>query len=132
MNIFFFLLITTLFAHTPEEIDEHRKTSDLTIVEYMSDSCSFCKKIEDEIQQTIKDLELIDGVKMFQINCKEHKEYCERDGVKSYPTIIPIRNNFMYKELLRPRECWNWKLQILELLHIPIPEESVGKTKHKN
>ena len=126
-----FALIAATYAATLEEIDKARESGDLVVIEYYSPTCHFCNLIEKEMEQTIKDMKIVKGVQMFQVDCSANKEYCEKDGVTAFPTIIPIRKNKMYKDLLRPRECWNWKLNILEILHSPVPDYIETRTKHK-
>ncbi|EDR28304.1 hypothetical protein EDI_244360 [Entamoeba dispar SAW760] len=131
MKVLFICLICVLVQSrsTPEEIDQYRNSSKLVVIEYMSETCYFCQLIDKEINETISELSMLNNIKMFQIDCNKYKSYCERDGVSAYPSIVPIRNNFMYNELKKPREGWNWKLQILEIANSPMPKYVVGRTK---
>ncbi|EKE43020.1 hypothetical protein ENUP19_0278G0012 [Entamoeba nuttalli] len=131
MKFLFICLIYVLVQSrsTPEEIDQYRNSSKLVVIEYMSEKCQFCQLIDKEMNETISELSMLNNIKIFQIDCDKYKSYCERDGVSAYPTILPIRNNFMYNELRRPREGWNWKLQILEIANAPMPKYVVGRTK---
>ncbi|BFU18219.1 thioredoxin, putative [Entamoeba histolytica HM-1:IMSS-B] len=134
MKVLFICLICVLVQSrsTPEEIDQYRNSSKLVVIEYMSEKCHFCQLIDKEMNETISELAMLNNIKIFQIDCDKHKSYCKRDGVSAYPTILPIRNNFMYNELKRPREGWNWKLQILEIANAPMPKYVVGRTKLNN
>ncbi|ELP93504.1 hypothetical protein EIN_060190 [Entamoeba invadens IP1] len=127
------LLVCGVFSSegTPEEVEKYIKEGGLVIVKYYKESCPFCVKIVKEFQKFENDLKYLgDRVHVFDIDCPKHKEFCDKQDINSFPTIVPYYHKWMYEELRSPREVYSWKLQTLEILNSPLPQKYIGKTKH--
>ncbi|ELP84443.1 hypothetical protein EIN_167580 [Entamoeba invadens IP1] len=134
MGVLFLVLfcLTLSRESTGEEADKAIEAGGLVVVKYYLETCHFCTKIKEEYKSLENDLASFgDKIQFLDINCKEHKEFCEKGGVHSFPTIIPYYHKLMYEQLLPPREIFNWKLQILEIYNSPLNEKYIGKTKFK-
>jgi protein disulfide-isomerase A1 len=58
----------------------------LLVLPILNVGCGHCKKLQPELEEAANFLKKRD-VKFAKINCDENKEFCETQGVRSYPTL---------------------------------------------
>ena len=88
---------------TPDLFGKAYKKYHHLLVEYYAPWCGICKNFAPQYVQLVKILKrTVPGIELAKVDCDAHKEFCQSQGVESYPSIFYYDNGTERKYDERP------------------------------
>jgi protein disulfide-isomerase A1 len=88
---------------TPQNFGNAYKQYPHLFVEYYAPWCAICKNFAPQYIQLVKILKrIVSGIELAKLDCEEHKEFCQNQGVTGYPTLMYYDNGVIRKFDERP------------------------------
>lgn len=78
---------------TPESFGKAYKKYNQLIIEYYAPWCGQCKNFAPQYTQLARLLpRMVPGMTLTKLDCEAHGEFCQQQGVESYPTLVYYDN----------------------------------------